>query len=145
MFYQEKCWHKKTPFLGICLGMQILLEKSEEGAENGLGWVEGESKRFDFSMIPNGKDLKIPHMGWNTVKPIDDAKLFQEIDDEEIRYYFVHSYHVVCKNPENILSTTFYGYDFPSSIVKDNIYGVQFHPEKSHRFGMQLLKNFIGL
>jgi len=129
----------KIPILGICLGMQIMCKKSEEGCEAGLGLIDAEVKRFSFSQ----KDkLKIPHMGWNTVKAYKNEPLFAAIQKEP-RFYFVHSYHVVCHNSADILTTTEYGYEFHSSFSNNNILGVQFHPEKSHKFGMQLLKNFI--
>lgn len=136
----QKVLVDKTPILGICLGMQLLMKKSEEGTERGLGWLDGEVKKFDFG--PNSDKLKIPHMGWNMVHPLQTDSLFHEMGEEEKRFYFIHSYHVVCENPDDILATTRYGYEFTSSVHKDNIYGAQFHPEKSHKFGMNLLKNF---
>jgi len=129
----------KTPILGICLGMQLLSEKSEEGALKGLGWIESETVRFKFSEEQN---LRIPHMGWNTVNIQKDSCLFTEMYHEP-RFYFVHSYHLKCKSRDTILTETHYGYDFTSAVQKDNIYGVQFHPEKSHKFGMRLLKNYV--
>ena len=134
----KKVIEDKTPILGICLGMQLLSEKSEEGSLEGLGWIESETVRFEFS---NNESLKVPHMGWNTVTIKKDSCLFKEMY-EEPRYYFVHSYYVKCRNSDNILTTTEYGLEFCSSVIKDNIMGVQFHPEKSHKFGMKLLKNF---
>lgn len=136
----QKVLVDKTPILGICLGMQLLMQKSEEGTEEGLGWLDGEVKKFDFGA--NSDKLKIPHMGWNMVHPLQTDSLFHEMGEEEKRFYFVHSYHVVCENSDDILATTRYGYEFTSSVHKDNIYGAQFHPEKSHKFGMNLLKNF---
>lgn len=138
----KKVIEDKTPILGICLGMQLLLEKSEEGKEQGLGWIKGEVKKFDFG--DNQKRLKVPHMGWNIATPINKNSLFKNFE-EECRFYFVHSYYAVCKNNENILAKTHYGYDFASSIHQDNIYGAQFHPEKSHKYGMHLLKNFVEI
>lgn len=135
----NKVLKDNTPLLGICLGMQLLMESSEEGKERGLGWIDGEVKKFCFG--ENKDKLKVPHMGWNTVVPTNKETLYKGFDEEN-RFYFVHSYHVVCKNKENILGTSHFGYDFTSSIYKNNIFGVQFHPEKSHKFGMQLLKNF---
>lgn len=142
-YLEQRVLKDKIPFLGVCLGMQLLLESSEEGKELGLGWIQGEVKRFTFSGYEQ-KNLKIPHMGWNLVNPINKDSLFNGFDDNA-RFYFVHSYHVTCRNNENILSTTDYGYSFISSVNKENIFGVQFHPEKSHRFGMSLLKNFTEL
>ena len=133
----------KTPFLGICLGMQMLFEKSEEGELAGLGWIKGKVKRFDFTE-GSLNALKIPHMGWNVVYPAKDNALLPS-DEQELRYYFVHSYHVVCDDPCDVLAYSHYGYDFTCAVQHDNIYGAQFHPEKSHRFGMALIKNFIEL
>lgn len=134
-----KVLSEKTPILGICLGMQLLLETSEEGNEKGLGWIRGDVKKFNFES--NDNRLKIPHMGWNIAKPLNHDTLFYGMEDEA-RFYFVHSYHAVCSHEDNILATTNYGYNFVSSVCQENIFGVQFHPEKSHKFGMRLLKNF---
>jgi imidazole glycerol-phosphate synthase subunit HisH len=136
---RQKVIEEKCPVLGICLGMQILAKKSEEGSLAGLGWVNGEVKRFEF--YENVK-MKVPHMGWNIVKQKKEHPLFNDMFVGQ-RFYFVHSYHLVCKNVEDILSTTEYGYQFTSSVAKANIMGVQFHPEKSHKFGMKLLANFV--
>ena len=133
----------KIPFLGICLGMQLLFEKSEEGHLNGLGWIPGDVKRFDFSAIEQ-RGLKIPTMGWNEVQLAGNSPLFRGLE-EEARFYFVHSYHVVCSSNENALATANYGYPYVSAVQNENIYGVQFHPEKSHRFGMTLFKNFLEM
>jgi imidazole glycerol-phosphate synthase subunit HisH len=138
----KKVVNEKTPFLGICLGMQLLFERSEEGDMPGLGWIKGEIKKFDFSTIENQETLKIPHMGWNLVYPANSKNIFNSLKDET-RFYFVHSYHVVCKNQDNVLATSQYGYNFTCAVRKDNIFGVQFHPEKSHRFGLTLFKNFL--
>ncbi|NEW60730.1 imidazole glycerol phosphate synthase subunit HisH [Sulfurovum sp. bin170] len=135
----KKVLEDKTPILGICLGMQLLMDSSEEGQEKGLGWIKGEVKKFDFGK--NKDKLKVPHMGWNIVNPTNRDSLYKNFD-EESRFYFVHSYHAICEDEKNILGKTHYGYNFASSIYKDNIFGVQFHPEKSHKFGMRLLKNF---
>jgi glutamine amidotransferase len=137
----EAVLNRKIPVLGICLGMQLLCKSSEEGILPGLGWIDAEVKKFSF---PEGSDLKIPHMGWNTVKVKKENALIKETDEEQ-RFYFVHSYRVVCNNPENTLATTNYGVEFTSSLSHDNILGAQFHPEKSHRFGMSFLKNFIDI
>lgn len=128
--------NNKKPILGICLGMQLLGNSSEEGKEKGLGWVDAQSVKFNLE----DKNLSVPHMGWNRVFFKKDKNIFKGLNEN--RFYFVHSYFVTCNNSENILATTNYGGDFVSSINKDNIYGVQFHPEKSHKFGMSLLKNF---
>jgi imidazole glycerol-phosphate synthase subunit HisH len=132
----------KKPILGICLGMQLFAIKSEEGTSAGLGWINADIVKFNFDN--ESANLKIPHMGWNLANVHGDSALFRDTI-EESRYYFVHSYHLVCEEEENVICTTNYGYEFPSAIEKENIFGVQFHPEKSHRFGMKLLKNFAEL
>jgi len=133
---QNKVMIEKTPILGVCLGMQLLLQSSEEGSQSGLGWIPGKTKRF-----PKLEDLKVPHMGWNVAKINNPSQLTEGIDVES-RYYFVHSFFVQVDNPQNSLMRSHYGINFDSAIGNENIYGVQFHPEKSHRFGMQILKNF---
>jgi len=138
----EQVLENKIPILGICLGMQLFTTKSEEGELPGFGWIEGKTVKFRFDT--ELQKLKIPHMGWNIVHPRKESKLFHNMP-EGPRFYFVHSYHVLCKNQEDVLCVTHYGYDFGSAIEKDNIYGTQFHPEKSHKFGMQLVKNFTEL
>lgn len=138
----EKVLEKKTPTLGICLGMQLLTERSEEGTLPGLGWIKGETKRFVFT--GENTKLRIPHMGWNTVEVCKESKLFVDMY-EEPRFYFVHSFHVVCTDDSDSLCKTEYGYSFTSAVERGNIYGAQFHPEKSHKFGMKLLKNFAEL
>jgi len=135
----EKVLNRKTPILGICLGMQLMMTRSEEGTLPGLDWIKGDAVRFDFNSDHNG--LKIPHMGWNNVKVQADDRLFRDLD--EARFYFVHSYHVRCEQQTDVVTQTNHGYDFISSFRHDNIRGVQFHPEKSHRFGLNLLRNFV--
>lgn len=137
----DKVINQKTPILGICLGMQLLTEKSEEGNLLGLGWIKGETKKFKFKEEDN---LRVPHMGWNTVHPMKTNSIFRGLEDNP-RFYFVHSFYVDCHDSNDVLGITNYGHDFASAIEKENIFGVQFHPEKSHRFGMKLLKNFIEL
>lgn len=132
----QKVLVEHTPILGICLGMQLLTRSSEEGSLPGLGWIDGETIRFPKSDI-----LKVPHMGWNVALPNSPSILTKQLVDEP-RYYFVHSFRVHVDDPEHSLMRTHYGVDFDSAIGRDNIFGVQFHPEKSHRFGMQILKNF---
>jgi len=138
----EKVLRQRTPVLGICLGMQLFCRSSEEGVLLGLGWLKANAVRFNFGR--NHADLKIPHMGWNTVSIAKTTRLFRNVP-EPARFYFVHSYHVVCEDPRDILTTTVYGAPFASSVERDNIIGVQFHPEKSHRFGLQVMSNFLGL
>ncbi|UTW62648.1 imidazole glycerol phosphate synthase subunit HisH [bacterium SCSIO 12741] len=138
----QKVLTEKTPILGICLGMQLLTQGSEEAPDvKGLGWFEADTRKFVFNENP--KRLKVPHMGWNDVKVENNSRLFDGFEEER-RFYFVHSYHVVCENSADVMGTTHYGYDFTCALEKDNILGAQFHPEKSHRFGMQLLKNFAN-
>lgn len=134
---------KGKPILGICLGMQLLGRKSEEGEKRGLGLIAFDNKKFDFSDLDDGlkKELKIPHMGWDIVEFKQNIPLLEGIDGSQ-RYYFVHSYHAVCDDINNIMMTCDYGYEFAAAVCKDNIYGVQFHPEKSHDFGMKILENF---
>jgi len=136
---QKKILSDQIPVLGICLGMQLMTQKSDESTEAGLGWINAHTLRFKF----NGeeKKLKVPHMGWNYVKKVKESNFLKQVDSNA-RYYFVHSYYVHCNEEENKLLLTEYGYEFTSAFQKNNILGVQFHPEKSHKFGMQLLKNF---
>lgn len=126
------------PILGICLGMQLLTNSSEEGLEEGLGYIEGSTKRFIFE----DKKMKVPHMGWNIVSRSNKSKLTEDFIDES-KFYFVHSYYVEVVNQENSILKTNYGIEFDSAISNNsNIFGAQFHPEKSHKFGMKLLDNF---
>lgn len=130
---------KGKAVLGICLGMQLLGRKSEEGTTAGLGLIPFDCIRFSF---PAESVLKIPHMGWDTVDFRQDSPLLSGITGRQ-RYYFVHSYHAKCDHEENVLMTCGYGYPFVAAVVKGRVYGVQFHPEKSHNFGMRLLENFV--
>ena len=127
-----------TPLLGICLGMQLLMESSEEGNLPGLGLVPGKVKRF----LVRDTGLRVPHMGWNEVQPVRSSMLF-DLSAEEHRFYFVHSYYVECGDPGDIIGITRYGHDFTSAFEHGRVLGVQFHPEKSHRFGMALFKRFL--
>jgi glutamine amidotransferase len=131
----------KKPLLGICLGMQLLGRKSEEGQRPGLGWIPFDTVKFKID-----EKYAIPHMGWDYVSiEQQDTKLVKGLDKEKHRYYFVHSYHAKCDSAENSLMICDYGYKFSAAVVKDNIYGVQFHPEKSHKYGMKLLQNFVEM
>ncbi len=136
----EKALVERVPVLGLCLGMQLLTRGSEEGSERGLGWLDADTVRFRFA--GNGGALKVPHMGWNEVALRRPHYLFQD-GDAEFRYYFAHSFHVVPSDPELVVGETTYGYPFASIVGRDNIVGAQFHPEKSHRHGMALLRSFI--
>jgi glutamine amidotransferase len=138
----EKVLRRKTPTLGVCLGMQLLMKRSAEGALPGLGWIDGETIRFQFD--PRQTRLKIPHMGWNTAAVQRDGVLFKQMEPGA-RFYFVHSFHVVCHDPQDVVALTHYGYDFASAVQRGNVMGVQFHPEKSHKFGMKIYKNFVEL
>jgi len=135
----DKVNNGRTPILGICLGMQILCNRSEEGSISGLKLIDADVKKFRC-----GDSLKIPHMGWNTVNVKRVSELFEDMLPES-RFYFVHSYHVECYVPSDIIASASYGYDFTCALNRDNIYGVQFHPEKSHKYGMKLLRNFVEL
>ena len=137
---KEKVLTRKTPLLGICVGAQMLGHGSEEGKEAGLGWLDIEVKRFP--VLP---DFRVPHMGWCHVKNVSlGHPLFEKLS-EDARFYFVHSYYLDPENSGEVLLTANYGKDFAAAVGKDNIVGVQFHPEKSHRFGKQLLAQFAGL
>lgn len=134
-----KVLEEKTPIMGICLGVQLFTNQSEEGDLKGLSWFDAETVKFNFN---DSNKLKIPHMGWNEIIKKKDSKLLQDINLDS-RFYFVHSYHLKCKDQNDSLLETNYGYNFVSAIEKKNIVGVQFHPEKSHKFGMKILNNFI--
>ena len=130
------------PVLGICVGMQMLAKFSDEGELPGLGWIDGKVKKFDLSTMPSGTNL--PHMGWNDVKPVVDGGLFKGME-QDARFYFLHSFYFECHQQSNVLAVTDYGGQFSCAVRRDNVYGVQFHPEKSHHFGSQLLKNFAKI
>lgn len=132
----KKALVDRVPVLGVCLGMQLLTRSSEEGKIEGLGWISAKTTRF-----PKNVDLKVPHMGWNVAKSQDRCSLTDGLEFEP-RYYFVHSYCVHVDKQENTAMKTYYGIEFDSAICSENIFGVQFHPEKSHRYGMHILKNF---
>jgi imidazole glycerol-phosphate synthase subunit HisH len=135
----ELVLEKNVPVLGHCLGLQLMTKGSEEGHEPGLGWIDAQSVRFKFEA--ENANLKIPHMGWNVLDIRRPHTLVEDLG-QDARFYFVHSYHIVCANDADVVAYTDYGYNFASVIARDNIVGAQFHPEKSHKFGMRLLKNF---
>jgi glutamine amidotransferase len=129
----------KIPVLGICLGMQLMCKRSDEGLLSGFGWIDAEVKRFD-----SVDNIRIPHMGWNTVRVCrDNPLLSKNLADQ--RFYFAHSYRVQCYNANDSIAETDYGHPFVSAFQHANLYGVQFHPEKSHKFGLELMRHFINL
>lgn len=132
---------RRVPLLGVCLGMQLLGESSEEGVARGLGFVPAKCVRFQSKA---DAPIKVPHMGWNTVRFLRVSKLSQDLGDDA-RFYFVHSYQMICGRPSDALAVTQYGGEVTAMVEFENIYGAQFHPEKSHRFGMQILKNFAEI
>lgn len=138
---EEQVMNQKVPILGICLGMQMMTKGSEEGKLQGLNWIDASC--IKFKLDKNDQSLRIPHMGWNDafLKKEEDP-LFPKIDGE-LQFYFAHSYHIICNN-DIVIATTNYGYEFPIAFKKDNILGVQFHPEKSHKFGMNFLEAFAN-
>jgi imidazole glycerol-phosphate synthase subunit HisH len=131
----------RTPILGICLGMQLFARQSEEGGAEGLGWIDADVVRFD---IDDPRRLKVPHMGWNSVRVARSNPLLDGVT-EQTEFYFMHSYHLVCRDSGDVLCDTDYGYPFTSVVERENLYGVQFHPEKSHDAGELLLRNFLYL
>jgi imidazole glycerol-phosphate synthase subunit HisH len=137
----EQVLVEKKPILGICLGLQLMAKSSEEGNEEGFGWLDAKVIRFKVS---DKIRYKIPHVGWNTISLLKDSPLFWKINLNS-EFYFVHSYHIQCNNSTDILTETIYDYTFSSAIQKENIIGVQFHPEKSHDAGEMLLRNFVNL
>jgi imidazole glycerol-phosphate synthase subunit HisH len=133
---------KKIPILGICVGMQILANTSDEGTLSGLGWIPGRVK--SFASVPEAAELPLPHMGWNDVHVKGEQRLFKGLE-EEARFYFLHSYFFESEHQDSVIASAFYGTDFCSAVQSDNVYGVQFHPEKSHHYGTGLLKNFAEI
>jgi glutamine amidotransferase len=133
---------KKIPVLGVCVGMQIMAKSSEEGTSDGLGWIDADVRRFDAEYMQ--KTISLPHMGWNDVESRDNSDLFNDMG-KDARFYFLHSYYFSPNNASNVIASTVYGKQFAAAVRRDNVYGVQFHPEKSHSWGIQLLKNFAGI
>jgi glutamine amidotransferase len=134
-----KALQERVPVLGICLGMQLLTRGSEEGRLPGLGWIPAVARRF-----PDSPGLKVPHMGWNAVQVANDSPLVSRLDGDS-RYYFVHSYYVHADDRRDSVLTAHYGVTFDAAVAHDNLYGAQFHPEKSHKYGMAFLGNFATL
>ena len=133
---------EKIPVMGICVGMQMMAHKSDEGTLDGLCWIDACVKKFDEATINH--HAKLPHMGWNDVIPIKNHPLYKGLEQEAI-FYFLHSFYFKCSNQKNSISKTDYGINFSSSVQHDNVYGIQFHPEKSHSYGERLLENFAKL
>ena len=133
---------KKVPVIGICVGMQMMGNRSDEGSLDGLKWIDSEILKFDESLIQ--QRTKLPHMGWNNVTPVSNHPLFSGLEKEAI-FYFLHSFYFKCNNPNDSIAVSDYGISFTSAVNRDNIFGIQFHPEKSHQFGEKLLHNFANL
>jgi glutamine amidotransferase len=137
-----KVLEEKIPILGICLGAQLMTKKSEEGNTPGLGWFDAEVKKFSFPKEQT--DLRVPHMGWNYVCVKKETPLSKDLPAEP-KYYFVHSYYLQANNPEDIFMTTNYGNDFVSALNHNNTFALQFHPEKSHKYGLKIFQNFLSI
>jgi glutamine amidotransferase len=138
----ESAMVRRVPTIGLCLGMQLMGRGSEEGSRTGLGWIAADSVRFNFAATPS--PLKVPHMGWNYIQPAAPAAVIDNLPAEP-RFYFVHSFYLVCDQPSDVMCWTTYGSRFASGIHHGNLWGTQFHPEKSHSFGLALLRNFLAL
>ena len=138
----ELVLEKKVPVIGICVGMQMMGNRSDEGELDGLKWIDAEILKFDERLIQ--QRTKLPHMGWNDVNPIEDHPLFIGLEKEAI-FYFLHSFYFKCNNSNDIIANSEYGISFSSAVNHNNIYGIQFHPEKSHQYGEKLLHNFAKL
>ncbi len=136
----DECVRAGIPTLGICLGMQLMTEGSEEGLEPGFGWIPGRLRRF-HPEDGGGQPIRVPHMGWNLIEEAEDIPLYAEMTER--RFYFNHSYYYPLDNPAHAYGVTEHGVRFAAGIRRDNLFGVQFHPEKSHRFGLKLLENFL--
>ena len=140
-FLQELVIVQQKPILGICLGAQLMTQFSEEGDVEGLGWVDARTVRFQPERLGN---LKVPHMGWRDITPTSDTTILRDLPADP-RFYFVHTYHFDFSIPDEVAATAVYGYEFACAFHKGNIYGTQFHPEKSHKFGMRVLQNFAHI
>lgn len=137
----EKAFVEKVPFLGICLGMQLMTNSSEEGKESGLGWIDAQAIKFEFEKVSANKT---PNMGWKSILQKKESLYLNDLKDSP-RFYFVHAYYVQCNNKIDVLTTSNYGNEYVSAFEKENLCGVQFHPEKSHKFGMKLFSNFLAI
>jgi glutamine amidotransferase len=135
---------QSVPVIGICVGMQMMAEGSEEGVREGLAWIKGTVKHFDHSDMPVSREYPLPKMGWNNITPVKDSKLLTNLDEFK-RFYFLHSYYVQCENHADVIATANYGFDYDCIVNHKNVYGIQCHPEKSHHNGMALLKNFAEI
>ena len=133
---------EKIPILGICLGLQLFTRRSDEGVRPGLGWIDAETIAFDRSRL--GLTDRIPHMGWSTLQVVRSSRIFTPLD-AAARFYFVHSFHLQCQQREDVIGQITHGYPIDVAVERGNIFGVQFHPEKSHRFGIEVLRNFVNL
>jgi glutamine amidotransferase len=138
----EQVLVNKKKVLGICVGMQVLAESSDEGSLAGLGWIKGRVRQIDSSLIP--ANPKLPHMGWNSVKPKTDAILFTGVDVEQ-GFYFLHSYYFDATDVADVVATVHYGKELPCAVAHGNVFGMQFHPEKSHANGVAVFRNFAEL
>jgi len=138
----ELVLEKKMPVVGICVGMQMLAKRSDEGSSAGLGWIDGEVKKFDVTKIQYATHL--PHMGWNDVVPSKVNPILKGLETDA-KFYFLHSFYFSCNNEQDVIASTDYGINFTCAVNNENIFGVQFHPEKSHHYGITLLKNFSEL
>lgn len=139
---EDQVINHKVPVIGICVGMQMMAKSSDEGTLPGLGWFDAEVKLFDTTQIPY--KTRLPHMGWNTLCLVGKNRLLDQLSHES-RFYFLHSYYFDCNQPKDVIAKTEYGIEYASAVNKGNIYGIQFHPEKSHQNGIQLLHNFAKL
>lgn len=135
---------QRVPVIGICVGMQIMANGSEEGTSKGLGWINGTVKRFRFPNEVLTKEHPLPHMGWNNINPVKLSSLVANLDDYK-RFYFLHSYYFECTSPADVVASANYGFDYACIVNHDNVYGIQCHPEKSHHNGVALLRNFAEL
>lgn len=135
---------QKVPVIGICVGMQMMANRSEEGTSAGLGWINGTVKRFHYDNEVIASKYPLPHMGWNNISPVKQSMLVNNLDEQK-RFYFLHSYYFSCASQDDVVATANYGFDYACIVNHENVYGIQCHPEKSHHNGVALLKNFAEL